>query len=75
MIERLVNEINEKYDALNRELADPAIFDDQARYAEVSKAHSDLGDAYRLAQEYADARQRSRPRRRPCSTRAGSIRR
>ncbi len=57
MIERLVNEILEKYQALNQELADPTIFEDSSRYADVSRAHSELGDAYRLAQEYRDARQ------------------
>ena len=42
MIEKLVGEILEKYQALAKELSDPAIFDDRGRYAEVSKAHSDL---------------------------------
>jgi peptide chain release factor 1 len=57
MIERLVNEILEKYQALNQELSDPAIFEDSSRYAEVSKAHADLAEGHRMAQEYADARQ------------------
>jgi peptide chain release factor 1 len=55
MIEKLIDEIVEKYDALTEELADPAVFADQARYAEVSKAHADLSPAYRLAVEYREA--------------------
>jgi len=49
MIERLAREIEEKYAALTERLADPEVLRDQARYAEVSKAHSDLEQAYRLA--------------------------
>ena len=56
MIEKLVNEIIERQDAITAELSDPAIFDDQARYTEVSKAHADLSDAYRLAVEYRAAK-------------------
>lgn len=52
MIERLVKEIVERNEAITAELSDPAIYDDQARYAEVSKAHADLADAHGLAQEY-----------------------
>ena len=55
MIEKLANEIIERQAAITAELSDPSIFDDQARYAEVSKAHSDLAEAYRLAVEYQAA--------------------
>jgi len=55
VIDRLVTEIVDKYDALTRELSDPAIFADQGRYAEVSKAHADLAEGYRLAKEYLGA--------------------
>ena len=55
MIGKLVKEIVERQEAITAELSDPAIFDDQSRYAEVSKAHSDLADAYRLAVEYQAA--------------------
>ncbi len=57
MIERLVREIEDKYESLTQELSDPAIFDDPQRYAEVSKAHSDISDGHRLAQAYQAARQ------------------
>lgn len=56
MIDRLVAEIEEKYAALMEELADPEVLRDQAHYAEVSKAHSDLDSAYRLAVAYREAR-------------------
>ncbi|NLT34910.1 MAG: peptide chain release factor 1 [Gaiellales bacterium] len=56
MIDRLVNEILERYAALSEQLADPAVFAQQGRFAELSKAHSDLEPAYRLAAEYASAR-------------------
>ena len=55
MIERLVGEIEEKYQALTRELSDPAIFDDPSRYAEASKAHADLLEPHRMAAEYVAA--------------------
>ncbi len=56
MIDRLANEIEEKYAALMQEMADPDVLRDQARYAEVSKVHSDLEEAYRLAVAYREAR-------------------
>ncbi len=55
MIERLATEIEDKYAALMEELADPEVLRDQARYAEISKAHSDLDRAYRLAVAYREA--------------------
>ena len=54
MIERLATEIEDKYAALMEELADPEVLRDQARYAEISKAHSDLEPAYRLAVAYRE---------------------
>ena len=56
MIDRLAGEIEEKYRDLTEQLADPDIFHDQARYTEVSKAHSDLEEAHRLAVGYRQAR-------------------
>ncbi len=55
MIERLVDEIIERYEALSGQLADPAIFAEPGRFAEVSKAHADLQEAYDLAREFAAA--------------------
>jgi peptide chain release factor 1 len=55
MIGRLAAEIEEKYLALTRELADPETLRDQSRYAEVSKAHADLEESYQLALAYREA--------------------
>jgi peptide chain release factor 1 len=55
MIERLVTEIEDKYASLMEELADPEVLRDPGRYAEISKAHSDLEPAYRLAVAYRGA--------------------
>ncbi len=57
MIDRLAAEIEEKYEAVTEELADPAVYRDPARYAELSKVHAELEEAYRLAVEYRQARQ------------------
>lgn len=43
MIEKL-NEIEERYVDLERQLADPEVIGDQARYRQLAKAHSDLED-------------------------------
>lgn len=56
MIDRLVSEIVDKYEALTDELASPSIFEDPQRYAEVSKAHAELTPAYRLAEEFLQAK-------------------
>jgi peptide chain release factor 1 len=56
MIDRLVQEIIEKYDALTLELSQPGVFDDPQRYAELSRAHSEIGRANALAREYLEAR-------------------
>ncbi len=56
MIERLAREIEEKYAALTEQLADGDVLRDQARYAEISKAHADLGEAHRLALDYRHTR-------------------
>jgi peptide chain release factor 1 len=56
MIERLAAEIEAKYLALQEEMADPEVYSDQSRYTGISKAHSDLEEAYRLAVAYRTAR-------------------
>lgn len=55
MIERLAAEIEDKYLLLTEELADPKVLRDQSHYAEISKAHSDLEESYRLAVAYREA--------------------
>jgi peptide chain release factor 1 len=56
MIARLAAEIEERYTTLTQELADPDVLRDQAHFAELSKAHSDLVPAYLLAVAYREAR-------------------
>jgi peptide chain release factor 1 len=56
MIERLATEIEEKYRSLTEEMADPGVLRDQSRYAEISKACSDLEQAHGLAAAYQQAR-------------------
>src|SRR5680860_80124 len=57
MIERLVTEILEKHKQLTEELADPGIFNNPSRYAEVSTAHAHLSDAQKLAQQFQEAKE------------------
>jgi peptide chain release factor 1 len=56
VIDRLAQEIEDKYAALTDELAAPDVLRDQSRYAEISKAHSDLEDSHRLASDYLRTR-------------------
>ncbi|MBC7294542.1 MAG: PCRF domain-containing protein, partial [Thermoleophilia bacterium] len=56
-IARLAAEIEEKYASLTEELADPEVLRDQARYAEISKAHAELEEAYRLSVAYRETLQ------------------
>jgi peptide chain release factor 1 len=57
MIERLAAEIEEKYATLLEQLSDPDVLRDQSRYAELSKAHSDLESAHLLAAAYREVKQ------------------
>jgi peptide chain release factor 1 len=52
MIERLAQEIEDKYAALTAELADPEVWGDQSRFTEISKARSDLEESHLLAADY-----------------------
>jgi peptide chain release factor 1 len=55
MIERLAAEIEEKYQTLTQDLSDPDVLRDQSRFTELSKAHSDIQEAYKLAVAYREA--------------------
>jgi len=57
MIERLAAEIEEKYATLLEQLSDPDVLRDQSRFTELSKAHSDLESAHKLAAAYREAKQ------------------
>jgi peptide chain release factor 1 len=52
MIERLVEEIEARFDELERLMADPSVIADRARLAEIGRGHRALGQARELAREY-----------------------
>jgi peptide chain release factor 1 len=52
MIDELVAQIEERFGELERELADPAVIADRARFAQLSRAYRDLEPAARLAADY-----------------------
>ena len=52
MIDELVSQIEERFGELERDLADPAVIADRARFAQLSRAYRDLEPAARLAAEY-----------------------
>ncbi len=55
MIDELVSQIEERFAALERDLADPEVIGNRARFAQVSRAYRDLEPAARLAAEYRRA--------------------
>ncbi len=55
MIDGLVNQILERFSALESELADPAVIGDRERYTASRRAYSELEPAARLAGEYRRA--------------------
>ena len=52
MIEQLVNQIEERFAGLERQLSDPEVIADRERYAAVGREYSELEDANRLAREW-----------------------
>ncbi|MEA2347884.1 MAG: peptide chain release factor 1 [Thermoleophilaceae bacterium] len=52
MVEALVEQIETRFAELERDMSDPAVIADQARYREVGRAYSQLKDAHKLAAEY-----------------------
>jgi len=53
MIDKL-NELEKKYDDLNRQLADPAVFANPATYQKYAKAHRELSAVVEKFREYKD---------------------
>jgi peptide chain release factor 1 len=53
MIDKL-NELEKKYDDLNHQLADPAVFANQASYQKYAKAHRELSEIIEKFREYKD---------------------
>jgi peptide chain release factor 1 len=55
VIERLIEQIEQRYAELNEQLADPGVMADRTRYTEVARNHRELSAAHALAQEYRHA--------------------
>jgi peptide chain release factor 1 len=55
VIERLVEQIEDRFTELSQQLADPEVIVDQRRYAEVGRAYRQLEPAHELAAEWRRA--------------------
>src|SRR5256714_2612041 len=55
MIERLVEQIEDRFEELSRQMPDPDVIGDRGRYADVGRAYSALEPAHALAREYRKA--------------------
>jgi peptide chain release factor 1 len=56
MIERLIEQIEQRYRELTEQLADPEMIADRVRYTGIARGHRELEDAHRLAEEYRRAK-------------------
>jgi peptide chain release factor 1 len=52
VIERLVEQVEERYRELEQQLSDPDVMSDRSRYADVARSHRELGEAHELARRY-----------------------
>jgi peptide chain release factor 1 len=52
MIEQLVEQIESRFDELEREMSDPEVIGDRERYADVGREYRELEPAHRLAMEW-----------------------
>jgi peptide chain release factor 1 len=55
MIERLVDQIESRFEELSKQMTDPEVIGDRDRYAEVGRAYSSIEPAHTLAVEYRRA--------------------
>jgi peptide chain release factor 1 len=55
MIERLVEQIEGRFEELSKQMTDPEVIGDRERYAEVGRAYRALEPAHALAKEYRKA--------------------
>jgi peptide chain release factor 1 len=55
VIERLVEQIEERFEELSKQMTDPEVIGDRERYAEVGRAYRSLEPAHALALEYRKA--------------------
>jgi peptide chain release factor 1 len=56
MIDELVDQISRRFEELERQMSDPEVIADRARYAEVGREYRDLESAHELAREYRKLR-------------------
>ncbi len=49
MIERLVEQVEERFEELERQMSDPEVIGDRERYASVGREYSELEAARELA--------------------------
>jgi peptide chain release factor 1 len=56
VIEELVEQIESRFSALERQMSDPEVIGDRARYAEVGREYRELQPAHELATEYLKLR-------------------
>jgi peptide chain release factor 1 len=55
MIEKLVEQIESRFNELSEQMADPEVISDRDRYAEVGRSYRQLEPAHELAREYRQA--------------------
>src|SRR5919204_4603172 len=55
VIERLIEQVEQRYRDLTEELADPETISNRARYTEVARSHRELDEAHQLAERYRRA--------------------
>src|SRR5690349_12160852 len=55
MIEKLVEQIESRFNELSEQMADPEVISDRDRYAEVGRSYRQLEPAHQLAHEYRQA--------------------
>jgi peptide chain release factor 1 len=55
MIERLIEQIEQRYRELTDQLSDPEVIADRERYTVLARNHREIEEAHRLAEEYRHA--------------------
>jgi peptide chain release factor 1 len=55
MIQRLIEQIEQRYGELTEQLADPETIADRGRYSGIARSHRELEQAHKLAEEYRRA--------------------
>src|SRR4051812_19256041 len=55
VIERLAEQVEQRYQELNEQLVDPETMADRARYTDVARRHRQLKEAHRIVENYRRA--------------------